>query len=334
MKKSVLFLLAIFASAVVLFAEEDTTAITKPECTFKVANVAITIDGVDDDAVWQAVDAVDYLGYTPPAEGATDPSADDISFSFKGAWDETGIYLLVDVKDDALVRHLQEEEQSADRWMTDCVEYFFNPGGKRDTAAAGTNYAKATQCRINVGDEELDTAFIGGRFIGSWSDIQDPTGETFQWMVDYPSGGYMVEFWLSWDAILPEDMTLPARWGFTINVGDSDDAEVERENIALWAGAGKSDGQWNDVNYFGVLHLSDEVAVGIDQAEVSSFNVYPNPATDVLRIDGATEVSIFNITGQLVKTANVLNGAVDVADLASGVYVVKSGAYATQVVIK
>jgi len=331
MKKSVLFLLAIFASAFI-FAQEDTTVCDNPEIHFGKANVAITIDADGSDAVWEATDPTANLGYTGTT--AADITAEDLSYTMKGAWDDNGLYFLFEVKDDVLVRKMQEDPE-ADDWMVDCIEMFFNPTGKRSVEAAGTNFAVATQARIKIGDEEKDTLQLGGRFINVWADA-DPA--LFDYAVDYPAGGYLVEAFINWDAILPDSadgdvFTLGNRIGFSVNVADSDDPEVERDAIAVWAGAGLGDNQWNDINYMGHA-LLDGPIIGIQTNEVSSFNVYPNPATDVLRVEGATEVSIFNITGQLVKTANVLNGTVDVADLTSGVYVVKSGAQATQVVIK
>ncbi|MFC2138070.1 sugar-binding protein, partial [Bacteroidota bacterium] len=256
------FVLMILCLNIKFYSQEDTNFCDKPEVTFYYTNLPITIDGDDEDGMWQAItEETTFLGWNVWAVEGVDES--DISFEFKGAWDETGIYLLVEVTDDILVRHLQEENQSTERWQTDRIEYFFNPDGKRSIEGQEANFVHASQICINTGDEALDTPFVDGRFMGFTSPQQDPDGSIFQYGIDYPSGGYITESWFSWDAILPENIYgvevegLPKRWGFTINVADSDDPEVERDAIALWAGSGLSDEQWRDVNYFGVLHLSD-----------------------------------------------------------------------------
>ncbi|MFC2138239.1 sugar-binding protein, partial [Bacteroidota bacterium] len=240
---------------------EDTNFVDKPEVTFYYTSQPINIDGNNNDAPWQEVLPTKNSGYT----NITDPDIEesDLSFRFKGAWDETGIYLITEVTDDNLVRHLQEEYQGCNRWETDNVEFYFNPSGKRSVEPQGNNYVHSTQCRINTGDEELDTLLLNGRFKGQWNDIQDPDGSIFKYMISYPSGGYITECWISWDAILPDTIYgvpvdgLPKRWGFSVLVCDSDDPEIKRDAIALWSGAGLTDNHWQDVNYFGVLHLSD-----------------------------------------------------------------------------
>ena len=66
-----------------------------------------------------------------------------------------------------------------------------------------------------------------------------------------------------------------------------------------------------------------------DTDAVSSANapevlVYPNPATDVVYIQGveATEIQVFNTLGQLVKTVRGKN-EINISDLVSGVYLLK-----------
>lgn len=65
---------------------------------------------------------------------------------------------------------------------------------------------------------------------------------------------------------------------------------------------------------------------GVEDVTMENTNVYPNPATDVLNInttDNLLRVDIFNIQGQLVKTAIGEMNSISVKDLASGLYTVK-----------
>lgn len=53
-------------------------------------------------------------------------------------------------------------------------------------------------------------------------------------------------------------------------------------------------------------------------------SVYPNPASDVIYIDGveATEVRVYNVTGQLLKTVKGTND-INVSDLSTGTYLLR-----------
>ncbi|HLO89953.1 MAG TPA: T9SS type A sorting domain-containing protein [Lentimicrobium sp.] len=62
-----------------------------------------------------------------------------------------------------------------------------------------------------------------------------------------------------------------------------------------------------------------------DVGFTSKINIYPNPAGDILYIDGnnpVTKVEIYSVSGQLILTSNNKN-AVDISSLDSGVYVSK-----------
>lgn len=63
---------------------------------------------------------------------------------------------------------------------------------------------------------------------------------------------------------------------------------------------------------------------GLDAVESIEFTVYPNPAKDVLYIDGLQNerISIYDIDGRLVKQV-ISDGKVDIKDLTAGVYAIK-----------
>ena len=68
---------------------------------------------------------------------------------------------------------------------------------------------------------------------------------------------------------------------------------------------------------------------GVDENGVQIICLYPNPANDVIRIDGIgenAEVRIYNTTGALVKVVNVSDGEeINVSELNAGFYIVRSG---------
>ena len=89
--------------------------------------------------------------------------------------------------------------------------------------------------------------------------------------------------------------------------------------------------------YFDDIELLDDpISIG----EVSEFNlmIYPNPATDILRISGNEKLSrfeMFNITGQKVIHLNEVPGQIAVNNLPDGIYtIVASGFNGEQFITK
>ena len=62
----------------------------------------------------------------------------------------------------------------------------------------------------------------------------------------------------------------------------------------------------------------------VEEAAVESVSLYPNPANDIVRVEGATaiEVKIYNSLGQLVKTVENTN-EINLAGLPQGVYLLR-----------
>ena len=71
-----------------------------------------------------------------------------------------------------------------------------------------------------------------------------------------------------------------------------------------------------------------EVTDGVEENEEVVLSVMPNPATDVIYVNGLDdneEVTIYNTLGQVVKTARLSDGqSLSVSDLSAGVYVLRS----------
>ncbi len=67
---------------------------------------------------------------------------------------------------------------------------------------------------------------------------------------------------------------------------------------------------------------------GVAQNESSILNVYPNPANDVIRVNGLNgteEVNIINTLGQVVKSERLSDGqSINISDLSAGVYMLRS----------
>lgn len=76
--------------------------------------------------------------------------------------------------------------------------------------------------------------------------------------------------------------------------------------------------------FFLGLSPTNLVPAGIEQTEVATVGVYPNPTTDVLRIENLdskmNNISVFNAEGQLVLEFSGLNQTIDVSTLSTGLY--------------
>jgi hypothetical protein len=85
------------------------------------------------------------------------------------------------------------------------------------------------------------------------------------------------------------------------------------------------------------LNLDDVVisdATGIDNLNNTVFTIYPNPATDILTVNGEGLAEVYNTLGQMVISENVNgNAQLNVSNLESGVYFVRMNG-ATQRFIK
>mgnify|MGYP006294094107 FL=1 len=69
-----------------------------------------------------------------------------------------------------------------------------------------------------------------------------------------------------------------------------------------------------------------DLTTGIAKIDNQAIQIFPNPAKDKLTISGLTnksELSIYSLSGKLLKQQTVDNGNVNISDLSKGIYVVK-----------
>lgn len=74
--------------------------------------------------------------------------------------------------------------------------------------------------------------------------------------------------------------------------------------------------------------VEGDVATSSESISKNSFNFYPNPAYNVIQLDGVTPntlVTIFDVSGKVVSESNLSNNTVDVSNLLNGVYFIKVG---------
>ena len=76
--------------------------------------------------------------------------------------------------------------------------------------------------------------------------------------------------------------------------------------------------------FFLGLSPTNLVAAGIAENTIAAIGIYPNPTSDILRIDNSNakilNVSVFNTAGQMVKEFSSSSNAIDVSSLETGIY--------------
>jgi hypothetical protein len=101
-----------------------------------------------------------------------------------------------------------------------------------------------------------------------------------------------------------------------------------------------SDGTTNEVKEVVVDHdiilAVFFTGTGIEEDGFETVSLYPNPANDVIRIEGLEgqhEIQVCNIYGTLVKTLSIDgDGEIDVNDLAAGIYFLRVDGHAMKFV--
>ena len=253
--------------------------------------------------------------------GISDGDA-DISGTWYALWSEDGLYVACKIMDDYL--NWGENDLNSDgtyfyggAWEYDCIMVFINPTGERNPDDETYATANASQIFFNPLD---GTADYNNTAFGYAEDYLD----SLTWESQEVTGGYIVEALIPWEVILPDPTTIPEKIGFTINVSDTDDLGY-RESILLWVGAGLPDLQWCNINYFGVLELSDEAAIG------PNIEVYDD--TDTELIEGSTinfgevNVEISDTTSFQIGNSGYEDLILDVAVNGNGFSVIGSTNY-------
>jgi len=75
-----------------------------------------------------------------------------------------------------------------------------------------------------------------------------------------------------------------------------------------------------------LLIIEGENIVGIDEVYDVNFDVYPNPAFDVVNLKGMTQsqVRILDISGKMIEQVNASQQRINVSHLAPGIYFVQA----------
>lgn len=284
-----------------------------------------TIDG-ELDAVWDAmpVHTVNQL-----EAGGTRAGNADYDVSFRTGWKNNKLFFFFDIKDDVHIFN-----SALRQWRQDYIVIFMNFSETHETDVSYGDDIPAWWFRTTIptpGEEAL------GGGIG-------PTGEVG--LVDFPAhdieyklveGGYIVEimFDLSdaeWE-ITKGELAEGFTFGFDIEAGDVDEttgtsgANSDRKYQLFWSETG-NDNNWQNLSGLGIAVIKDEILgeTSVNDPALRSVRMFPNPATDILRLenlDQVNRVKIVSLTGQTVRDLNTSEASsIDISNLTKGIYLV------------
>ncbi len=109
-------------------------------------------------------------------------------------------------------------------------------------------------------------------------------------------------------------------------------AEIKQDLISISDRFNNPDNEYG----FGIPDFSQYQIVSVTNNDIKSFQLYPNPAQDVVYVnsDEPTSYQLFNLDGKLVKQGQAISSGIDISRLVSGVYFFKMKNHTQKLIIK
>ncbi len=256
---------------------------------------SITIDG--DASDWNALSGFEEQTNTKYnlKEGnenlAAPESAEDLTATWKATYDDDGIYLLVNVKDDVVQ---QPDEPS---WYHDVLEAYFKIG--KGTATPGDI---ADDCVNGFFQYSFPLVKKDDHEFGVAQECKDMQAGNADWNITLTDDGYMAELYIAFAGLTDEsgvvfDPSGDVPFGFELHVHDNDNtdlAEVNPRTRAYWsldrqAGSVSGGHAWEtaawETGTTGMLTFSGEELEGGAGTSLTN-NLKKLPAASSITIDG------------------------------------------------
>ncbi|MBN1118367.1 MAG: T9SS type A sorting domain-containing protein [Bacteroidales bacterium] len=343
MKKQLLNVCVAFAATLFLAGgalAQHEAPIRAENCPAVTAATAVPyVDGVADEANWSGELAVTEMFNAAGYDG----NESDLSGYVKVCWDNANLYFFADITDDVAINW---DGATGNNYEQDNCEVFLDQD-TTITNADGAYIGDENQLRYNRGYDTY--AGNAARNEASFDDFIQVDG----------AGSWQVEAVIPWLTFMPAG-TLPedvvdllkvngGAIGFDVAFADNDtELGANRDIQMAWdadeEGAGATeDNGWKDTRVFGVLTLTGVPYSSSNSTTVNGFEIFPNPANNVVNfrnVEGVSSIEIINLVGQTVKVVDVTadNVTVNVADLAAGNYFARlnsiKGSFVEKVIIK
>ena len=216
--------------------------------------------------------------------------------------------------------------------MLDSVDAYFQRDEElSDSLKAAVIFACGTACTQIYSSEGSGTYQVGQAFAAyqrfGFTDcklFRDPTDEMYELLISNIEAGYPAHL-----AVENPEGTV----GHNVVVDGSRESDGKFHINFGWGGP--NDG-WYDIPDPGFIYGMTKVEGiildiipeedGVHELTSQQLAVYPNPASDVIYIDGMPDAmadyAIFNVMGQKI-TAGSTSGTISVADLGKGLYILQ-----------
>mgnify|MGYP003855593465 CR=1 FL=1 len=259
--------------------------------------LAPVIDGAED-ALWQDAN-ISAISATKVIVG-TVSGASDLSGNVKLVWDNTNIYFYAVVTDDS------KRNDSPNSYEDDAIELYFD-----------INNDKATTYGAN--DVQYSFGWNDGTVVGALPSGRSVAGIVYSAVST--SNGYVVEGRIPWTTLQgsPQPNQL---LGLDFMINDDDDGSG-RDGKLSWNAA--TDDAWQNPSLFGTAKLlAEEIITSSGSRENFKVSIYPNPAKDILTvegIDGAFNYSILDHTGRTIQTGSSSSN-IQLQSIQKGLYII------------
>ncbi len=166
----------------------------------------------------------------------------DLSATWQAQWDNTNLYILVNVTDDALIGNSGNSGTAA--FNDDIVELYLDPDYSHFSAYDGVN-------DYHLGFRVLDGVVADTTLHTGANSVTSTTGIQFQTATQ--AGGYITEIAVPW-SLLGVTPTTSTLFGLDVQVADDDDSGLARDGRLAWNTA--TDTAHTDTSTFGSASLS------------------------------------------------------------------------------
>ena len=270
---------------------------------------SLTVLGADFEILIDAQKDAYYNTLTGPSDGwlwipsiafndnGPQPDDDwDLSANWYSAWDETYLYVYVDVVDDMVY-----QTGTPDYWKNDCFDAKIDPDP----------YVNATSEVFCFAMTCMDSADIDPSLYAGVGNIVETVGGG--WIVDTDStafksvtpddyartltdNGYILECRLKWEWVAtsskgPIDPVEGGTYGFAVSIHDNDNGASARDNSIEWA-ANLVDAVWNNCTNMGYIELlADHKINYVPESLIDPAIAYPDPQIFIPTITTAVSPS-------------------------------------------
>jgi hypothetical protein len=294
-----------------------------------ITKTPVTIDGQATEecwtnAEWHAIDQV-WIPYAQVMPQG------DFAGKFKVSWDESYLYVLVEVVDDMLS---DDHSSPTDNWYNDdCLEVFIDENRSKGDHEKNNN---AFAYHVSLFYDAIDLNSSGNpvNYKNNLQVDMDTIGaNTYLW--EFAIKNYSSSFSTSNPEASRVALTANKMMGFAIAYCDNDQTQV-RENFigSMEMASATANDMYKNADYFGPMKLIDPTLVSItpdENRKQTEVTVYPVPTKDWLTIEISSvnftrnSATISSITGQIIKneTFTERSHSFDLNGIKAGMYLLE-----------